>query len=85
MTPHSTQKVLTVLPSNCQSSVTLLRLQDTKLMHRNLLHSYTLTIKDHKEKFREQSHLPSHQREYLGINLPEEAEDLPSEEADGRN
>ena len=33
------------------------RLQDIKLMHRNLLHSYTLT-KIQKEKLRKQSHLP---------------------------
>ena len=30
----------------------LVKLQDTKLMHRNLLHSYTLTTKDQKEKLR---------------------------------
>ena len=28
----------------------LVRLQDTKLMHRNLLHSYTPTTKNQKEK-----------------------------------
>ena len=27
----------------------LVNLQDTKLIHRNLLHSYILTTKDHKE------------------------------------
>ena len=31
-------------------------------IHRNLLHSYTLTIKDQKEKLRKQSNLPSHQK-----------------------
>ena len=31
--------------------------------HRNLLHFYTLTTKDQKEKLRKQSHLPSHQKE----------------------
>ena len=35
----------------------------TKLMHRNLLHFYTLTRKDQKEKLRKHSHLPSHQKE----------------------
>ena len=40
-----------------------IKLQDTKLMHRNLLHSYTLTMKDQKEKFRKQSHLPLQQKE----------------------
>ena len=34
----------------------LVKLQYTKLMHRNLLHSYTLTIKRQKEKLRLQSH-----------------------------
>ena len=32
------------------SSMNLVKLQYTKLMHRNLLHSYTLTMKDQKEK-----------------------------------
>ena len=43
--------------------INLVRLQDTKLMHRNLLHSYTLTTKDQQEKLRKQSHLPSQQKE----------------------
>ena len=34
------------------------KLQDTKLMHSNLWHSYTLTAKNKKEKLRKQSHLP---------------------------
>ena len=34
-----------------------------KLTQRNPFHSYTLTMKDQKEKLRKQSHLPSHQRE----------------------
>ena len=34
-----------------------------KLMHRNLLHSYTLTTKDQKEKLRKQSHLLLQQKE----------------------
>ena len=38
------------------------KLQDTKLTHRNLLHFYGLTTKDQKEKLRQQSHSPSHQR-----------------------
>ena len=50
-------------------------------MHRNLLHSYALTMKDQKEKLRKQSHLLSQQKglQYLGINLPKEAKDLYSE------
>ena len=57
----------------------LVRFQDTKLVQRNLLHSYTLTTKDQKEKLRKQSHLPSQQKEYLGINLPKEVKDLYSD------
>ena len=36
--------------------------QDTKLIHRYLLHSYTLTTKDQKDKLRKQSHLPLQQK-----------------------
>ena len=36
------------------------KVADTKLMHRNLLHSYILTTKDQKEKLKKQFHLPSH-------------------------
>ena len=41
----------------------LVKLQDTKLMNRNRLHYYTLTMKDQKEKLRNQSHLPLQQKE----------------------
>ena len=37
--------------------------QDTKLIHRNQLHFYSLTMKDRKEKSGKPSHLSSHQRE----------------------
>ena len=37
-------------------------LQDTKLIHRNLLHFGTLTIKDQKEKLKEQSNLVPHKK-----------------------
>ena len=36
----------------------LVNLQDTKLIHRNLLHSYILTMKDQRDKSRKQSNLP---------------------------
>ena len=36
------------------------KLQNTKLMHSNLLLFYTLTIKDQKHKLRKQFHLPLH-------------------------
>ena len=41
-----------------QESMNLVKLQDTKLMHRNLLHYYTLMTKNLKEKLRKHSHLP---------------------------
>ena len=39
------------------------KLQVKKLTQRNLLHFYTLTRKDQKEKFKKQLHLPSHKKE----------------------
>ena len=57
----------------------LVSLQDTKLIHRNFLHLYTLTTKDHKEKLRKQSNLPSKRIKYVRISLPKEAKDLYSE------
>ena len=57
-----------------------IKLQVTKLIHRNLLHFYTLTTKDEKEKFKTQFHLTSSKRiKYLGINLPKERRDLYSD------
>ena len=40
-----------------------IKLQDTKLIQRNLLHSYTVTTKDQKEKLRKQPNLSLHQKE----------------------
>ena len=52
------------LPENYQSSsMKMVKLQVTKLIHRNLSHFSTLTMKDQKEKFKKQFHLPSHQKE----------------------
>ena len=39
------------------------KVQDTKLMHRNLWHYYTPTTKNQKEKLRKHSHLPLQQKE----------------------
>ena len=36
------------------------KVADTKLIHRNHLHFYTLTMKNQKDKLKKQSHLPSH-------------------------
>ena len=65
-----------MLPENDYSSpMNLVKLQDTKLIHRNLLHFCILTMKDQKEK-----NIPftitSKRIKYLGINLPKEAKDL---------
>ena len=53
-----------------------IKLQDTKIIHRNLLHSHTLTMKDQKKKLGKESHLPI---KYLGTKLPKEAKGLYSE------
>ena len=36
--------------------------KDTKSIHRNNLHFYILTVKNHKEKLRNQSHSPLQQK-----------------------
>ena len=58
----------------------LAKLQDTKSIHRNHLHFYILTMKNQKEKLRNQSHSPLQQIiKYLGINLPKETKELYTE------
>ena len=83
-----------MLPENYyNSSVNLVKLQDAKLIHRNLLLFYVLTMKDQKLKLRKQFYLSSYQKEmggggnHLGINLPKEATDMYSEnfKTDERN
>ena len=39
------------------------KLQNIKLIHRNPLHPFILTMKDQKEKLRKQSHSPFQQKE----------------------
>ena len=39
------------------------KLQDTESIHRNHLHFYILTVKNQKEKLRNQSHSPLQQKE----------------------
>ena len=49
-----TQKILKMQPENYQSSsMNLVKLKDTKLIYRNILHYYTLTSKDQNEKLRQ--------------------------------
>ena len=59
----------------------LVKLQDTKLMHRNLLHSYTTN--DEKSERQIMETLPfttaTKRMKYLGINLPRETKDLYAE------
>ena len=55
----------------------IVKLQDTKLIHRNPLHSYTLTTKDQKD-LRKQSHLALQQKE-IPANKPKKAKELYSE------
>ena len=50
----------------------LAKSQDTKLIHRNWLHFYILTLRDQTEKLGKPSHLPSQRIKYLGINLSQE-------------
>ena len=58
----------------------LVKLQDTKLMCRNLLHYYTLTTKVEKEISRKLPFTIATKRiKYLRINLPKEVKDLYSE------
>ena len=60
----------------------LAKLQDTKsIIHRNPLHFYIQTVKNQKEKLRNQSHSPLQQKRinYLGINLPKETKELYTE------
>ena len=57
----------------------LAKFQNTKSIHRNHLHFYILTMKNLKEKLRNQYHSPLQQKEYLGINLPKETKELYSQ------
>ena len=58
----------------------LAKFQDTKSIHRNYLHFYMLTMKNQKEKWRNQSHSPLQQTiKYLGINLHKETKELYTE------
>ena len=59
----------------------LAKLQDTKSIHRNHLHFYILTMKNQKEKLRNQSHSPLQTKriKYLRLNLPKETKELYTE------
>ena len=74
----SRQECWSGVPEKYQSSsITLVKLQDTKLIYRNLLHFYILTAKYQKEVKEIISFTIVSQRiKYLGINLPKEVKDL---------
>ena len=59
----------------------LAKLQDTKFKHRNLLHPYTLMMKNLQEKLRKHPTftIATKRIKYLGINLPRETKDLYAE------
>ena len=53
------------------------KLQDIKLIHRNPLHSYTLTMRKQKDiKETILFTIATKRIKYLGINLPKETKDL---------
>ena len=54
-TKYSTRKLLELISE-------LAKLQDTKSIHRNHLHFYMLTMKNQKEKLRNQSSSPLQQK-----------------------
>ena len=55
----------------------VVKFQDMKLIHRNLLHAYVLTMKGQKEKLRKNPIYTASKRiKHLGINLPKEEKDL---------
>ena len=58
--------------------MSLVKLHNTKLTHRNLLHSYTLTMKYQKDKQTVASH-QKNEIKFLSINLLKEAKILYSE------
>ena len=56
------------------------KLQDTRSVHRNHLHSYILTMKNQKEiKESIPFTIATKRIKYLGINLPKETKDLYTE------
>ena len=57
-------------------------MQDTKLLHRNLLYAYPCTNKERSEREIKETisfTIATKRIKYLGINLPKEAKDLYTE------
>ena len=59
------------------------KLQDIKLIHKNPLHSYTLTMEKTEKAI--PFTIVMKRIKYLGINLPKETKDLYIENTDERN
>ena len=57
----------------------LVKLQEAKLIHRNLSHFYILTIKVKKEKLKNNPFTIALKVKYIGITLPKETKDLYAE------
>ena len=54
----------------------IVKLQDIKLIHRNPLHSYTLTMKNREIKGTIPFTIATKRIKYLGLNLPKDTKDL---------
>ena len=76
-----TNKIVTMQLENYQIHWwVLVKFQDTKLSHRNLLHFYPLTTKKSEREIKETIPFTlTSKRKYPGINLPREGKDLYSE------
>ena len=59
--------------------MTIVKLQDIKLTHRNPLHSYTLTMKNREIKETIPFTIATKRIKYLGLNLLKETKDLYTE------
>ena len=57
----------------------IVKSKDIKLIHRNPLHSYTLTIKNQKEKSTIPFTIATKRIKSLGVNPPKETKDLYAE------
>ena len=74
--PKDTTRKLLELMSEFRNS------QDEKLIQRDHLYFYILTMKNQREKLRNQSHsftIATKRVRYLGINLPKETKELYTE------
>ena len=66
---------------NNNKSMNIVKSQDINLIHRNLLHSYTLTMKNQKDKLKKKISftIATKRIKFLGIYLLKETKDLYAE------